>query len=52
MGTRERLNGSFIGGSLVIAGLLGLWAESGAVFVAAALFLLACNLMKNEIRLK
>ena len=52
MRTRDRLNGSFFGGSLVFAALLGVWAESGAVFVAAAIFLLACNLLNNEIRLK
>lgn len=52
MGTRQRLNGSFFGGSIVIAGLLGLWAESGALFVAAAIFLVTCNLLSNEIRLR
>ena len=50
MGTCERLNVSFISGSLVIAGLLGLWLDSCGVFVVAALVLLALNLWNDEIR--
>lgn len=52
MRTRDRLNWSFFGGSLTFAALLGVWAESGGVFVAAALFLLTCNVLSNEIRLR
>lgn len=50
MGTRERLNISFISGSLTIAALLGLWADSCGVFVIAAVVLLILNLVNNDIR--
>lgn len=50
MRTRDRLNWSFVGGSVVFAALLGVWADSGAVFVAAAIGLLVLNVMNNEIR--
>lgn len=50
MRARDRLNVAFGGGSLVIAGLLGLWADSCGVFVAAALVLRALNIWNDELR--
>lgn len=52
MRTRDRLNKSFIGGSLVFAALLGVWADSGGVFVATAILMLTLNLLNREIRLR
>jgi len=46
------LNIGFVSGSVVIAGLLGLWADSGVVFLVAVFVLLVANVMNDEIRFK
>ena len=50
MGARQKLNSTFVSGSVLIAAGLGCAAGSWAVFVLAAVFLLALNLHSGDIR--
>jgi len=50
MGTRERLNGAFFQGSILLAALLGGLAESWLAFVLALIVLLGLNIYAGEIR--
>lgn len=50
MGVRTRLNQAYFNGSLLIAALLGLLAQSWPLFSLALAVLLASNLYLREIR--
>jgi hypothetical protein len=50
MGARQKLNGAYFNGSLVIAALVGLVTESWPVFLVALAVLLGFNLLLWEIR--
>lgn len=50
MRTRNRLNLSFIGGSLTLAALAGVVTQSGTIFVIALVVLLGLNIYHEEIR--
>lgn len=50
MGARTRLNRAYFNGSLVVAGLVGLVAQSWPLFFVALAVLLASNLYLGEIR--
>jgi hypothetical protein len=52
MGARQKLNQSYFNGSLVIAALVGLVAQSWPLFFLALAVLLASNLCCGEIRPK
>jgi hypothetical protein len=49
-GTRERLNVGFFNGSLLLATLIGVLAESWAAFFVTLVIAVACNLNSKEIR--
>jgi len=49
-GTRERLNVGFVKGSLLLATLIGLMADSWTVFFIALVIALGCNVYAREIR--
>jgi len=50
MGARSKLNGAFLNGSLLLAGLIGGLTESWVVFWLALAGLLMANLTSGEIR--
>ena len=50
MSARQKLNSAHLLGSLLLAGLLGAWAESWFVFAIAAGILLAAGLHDGGIR--
>jgi len=50
MGARSKLNGAFLNGSLLIAGLIGGMAQSWVVFWLALAGLVIANLVSGEIR--
>ena len=50
MGARHKLNRAFFNGSLVLAGVIGYWADSWLLFGLAFLTLLAWNLRAGDIR--
>jgi hypothetical protein len=50
MGARKKLNAVFLQGSLVVAALAGLIAQSGAVFILALAVLLGAGLYAGDIR--
>lgn len=50
MGARTRLNQAYFNGSLMIAAVLGLLAESWPLFFLALAVLLASNVYLDEIR--
>lgn len=50
MRTKNRLNWSFAGGSVVIAAFTGTICSSGTVFWVSLLVLLALNVANDEIR--
>lgn len=52
MPAREKLNGAYAAGSVVLAAILGTVTESGAVFFLALIVLLVLNCISGEIRFK
>ena len=50
MGARQRLNGIYILGSVIIAGVIGGVAESWTVFIVAACLLIAVMISGGDIR--
>lgn len=50
MGARQKLNKAFFNGSLLVAGVVGIIAESWVAFGLTLLVLLAVNLCAGEIR--
>ena len=50
MAARQKLNGAFVGGSLVIAGIAGFMTQSFAVFLIGAIVLIALNFYTGDIR--
>lgn len=50
MGARKKLNQAFIGGSLIMATAAGAVAQSWAVFLIAAIVLIALSLYAGDIR--
>jgi len=51
MGARSKLNGAFLNGSLLIAGMIGALTQSWIVFGLALAGLVIANLNSGEIRL-
>ena len=51
MGARQRLNSLFFCGALIVAAVIGVAAESWAVFVVAAVVLIAVFVYGGDIRL-
>ncbi len=50
MGAREKLNSAYIGGSLLIAAIVGAVTDSWFVFMLTAAILLALNVHSGDIR--
>ena len=50
MGARQRLNGIYILGSVIMAGIIGGMAESWMVFIVAACLLIAVMAVGGDIR--
>ena len=50
MGARQKLNGAFAGGSLVIAAIAGFLTQSLAVFLIVAIVLIGLNFYAGDIR--
>ena len=50
MGARQKLNGAYLTGSLLVAGLIGYAAGSLWIFIVAGVVLLASNLAAGDIR--
>lgn len=51
MSARKKLNGAFLTGSLMVAGLAGLLANSGLVFAITLAALVAIDVVAGNIRL-
>ncbi len=51
MGARQKLNSAHLTGSLVLAGVAGVLAESFAVFLIALGFLIVCSINDGGIRI-
>jgi hypothetical protein len=52
MSARKKLNSSYVGGSLVLSGAIGLMTQSWAVFLVLLILLLAIHLYEGNIRPK
>ena len=52
MSARKKLNSSYIGGSLVLSGAIGLMTQSWAIFLVLLVLLLAIHLYEGNIRPK
>ena len=50
MTARHKLNGASINGALIVAGLVGLFRQSPAIFVIALVALVATSVISREIR--
>jgi hypothetical protein len=50
MGARQKLNGAYMTGSLILAAIMGGICQSWIAFVLAAGLLLAINLAQGDIR--
>jgi hypothetical protein len=50
VGARKKLNGAFVGGSLVIAAIAGFLTQSFVVFLIGAIVLIGLNLYTGDIR--
>jgi hypothetical protein len=50
MGARKKLNGAFIGGSLIFAAVAGLVTHSFAVFLIGAAVLVGLNFYTGDVR--
>jgi hypothetical protein len=50
VGARKKLNGAFIGGSLIIAAIAGFLTQSFVVFLIGAVVLIAFNFYTGDIR--
>jgi hypothetical protein len=50
MGARQKLNGSYFNGSLLVAGMAGAFFQSWLVFFTALFTMLGLNLYLQEIR--
>lgn len=50
MGARQKLNRAFFNGSLLLAGIVGVFTQSWLVFGLTLVALLALNLWMGEIR--
>jgi hypothetical protein len=50
MGAREKLNAAYLAGSLLTAAIAGALTGSFAVFIIAAVVLVALNVQSGEIR--
>ena len=50
MGARKKLNGAFLGGSLIIAAIAGFLAQSFVVFLIGAIVLIGLNFYTRDIR--
>lgn len=50
MGAREKLNVAYLNGSLVLAAVVGVLAQSWPAFFLTLIVLLSFNLYRNEIR--
>ncbi len=48
MGARQKLNGAYLTGSLLIAGAIGVMTGSWLVFILAAIVLLAVNVNNKK----
>lgn len=50
MGARNKLNGVYVIGCFIIAGILGLLTGSGGIFVLSAVVLVVCSVVSGDIR--
>jgi len=50
MGARQKLNTSYLAGSVLVAGLFGWLTGSWLIFLVVLIFLLACNVHTGDIR--
>lgn len=52
MGAREKLNGAYLTGAILVASAVGIASGSGVVFIVTAAAILAGSLANGEIRLR
>ena len=52
MGARQKLNQSYVNGSLLLAILAGWFTDSGIVFLVTFAILIGLNLYRRQIRLR
>jgi hypothetical protein len=50
VGARQKLNGAFVGGSLIIAAIAGFVTQSFVVFLISAIALIGLNFYTGDIR--
>jgi hypothetical protein len=50
MGARQKLNSAYVAGSLIIAGVFGVAAQSWVVFIIVLILILAANLYERNLR--